>query len=75
MAQTSGMPGPGIIPRIKMFSRRNRVSIGRFRQYMMIRPQETTFPVVREELVDSYYLKNHTYIPAILLVNGLNQSI
>jgi hypothetical protein len=42
IVHTSG--DPGIIPTMKMFSRRNRTSIGRLRQYKTIAPQEATGP-------------------------------
>jgi len=44
IVQTVGAWGAGVIPMIKVFSGRNLIERGRFKQYRMIAPHDTTLP-------------------------------
>jgi len=63
----SGLMGEGVRPTMKMFSGKYRTSGGRFKQYKIIAPQETTLPAAMSVSFQSQTLHDEN-IPAILFV-------
>jgi hypothetical protein len=67
-----GACGDGVIPTVNVFAWRNLMEMGKFKQYKIMAPHETTLP---KHLLIFIHTPKLIDIPAILLVKGLNQSI